>query len=521
MKEYKKLNTDILIIGAGVAGMSCALSLPDNLSIMLIAKGSDKDCSTYYAQGGIACVMSSDDSYQKHIQDTLIAGAGICDESIVKFVIQSAKGAITWLESQGVIFNRNANKTYHLTREGGHSERRILHSDDATGLEVHRALLDKVKSKKNIDLKYNMFAVDLLTNNNICNGARVLDKNNNNLILINSKKTLLASGGCSRVYQYSSNPYSSTGDGIAMAIRAGASISHLEFNQFHPTCLYHPKAYGLLLSEALRGEGAKLKLPDGNRFMDKYHKLAELAPRDIVTRAIDSEMKKYDLPCVYLDISHRDDAFIKSHFPNIYKNCLKFGFDLTKDPVPIVPAAHYSCGGVCVDKNAKTSICNLYAIGEVSYTGLHGANRMASNSLLECVVYALSASDYIKNNFKININSNISDESYISHKNNFDNYCLQELEIGLLSNLKLIKKIMWEHVGIIRSNKGLLLARKKLNKIYKDIRDIRNIKINNKANNLIYSYYECLNLLDVSLSIINSSLTRKESVGLHFVCDVC
>ena len=524
-------NIDIIIIGAGIAGMSCALRLPDNLSVMILAKGSHKDSSSYYAQGGIACVRFSDtgellepgDSYDLHIKDTLIAGAGICDANTVKFVIENANKAISWLEDQGVRFTKINNKP-HLTQEGGHSKRRVLHADDATGLEISKALLEKIKSKKNISINYNCFVTDLVVDNNICYGVKFIDQNKNIFRVMSAKKVVLASGGCSRVYQYSSNPHTSSGDGIAMAIRCGAKVSHMEFNQFHPTCLYHPNAFGFLLSEALRGEGAKLILPNGDRFMDKYHDLAELAPRDIVARAINSEIKNNNVKCVYLDISHREDNFIKKHFPNIYKKCLKFGFDLTKSPIPIIPAAHYSCGGICVDQNAKTSINNLYAIGEVSYSGLHGANRLASNSLLECVVYAFAAANNINNiknnmpniNFKSNFKSNLFDEIIDI---NLDINKNIKLERMLKSNINIIKQIMWERVGIIRSYDVLLSAEKDLNNIYKKLKDINNkhnFKSNIKAG---YIYFECLNLVQTCLWIIKSAILRKKSCGLHAICE--
>ena len=527
-------NIDVIIIGAGIAGMSCALRLPNNLSIMILAKGSHKDSSSYYAQGGIACVRSTStgeilepgDSYDLHIKDTLIAGAGICDINIVRFVIENANNAINWLESQGVKFTK-INSKPHLTQEGGHSKRRILHADDATGLEISRALLDKIKTKKNISINYNCFVTDLVVNNKICYGVKFIDQNKKNFRIMSAKKVVLASGGCSRVYKYSSNPYTSTGDGIAMAIRCGAKVSHMEFNQFHPTCLYHPDAFGFLLSEALRGEGAKLRLANGDRFMDKYHNLAELASRDIVARAIDSEIKNNNLQCVYLDISHREDNFIKKHFPNIYKKCLKFGFDLTKSPIPIIPAAHYSCGGICVDQNAQTSINNLYAIGEVSYTGLHGANRLASNSLLECVVYAFAAANNINNNiknnmpninFKSNFKSNLFDEIIDINLDKNKNKKIK-LEQVLKSNINIIKQIMWERVGIIRSYDILLSAEKDLNNIYIKIKNINN-KNNFKSDiQAGVSYFECLNLVQTCLWIIKSSCMRKESCGLHFVCE--
>ena len=499
------LNTDVLIIGSGAAGMSCALSLPSDLSVIILAKDKMQESSTRYAQGGIAAVIDKSDSYESHIKDTLRAGSGICDEKTVKFVVENAKDSINWLVDNGVKFTKYANlDKFHLTQEGGHTHRRVLHAADATGLEVQDSLASQVKNSSNIDVKENNLVIDLWVINGVCHGAFVLDLKTNEVYCINAKKVLLASGGASRVYKYSTNPEVSSGDGIAMAYRAGAKVSHMEFNQFHPTCLYHKNAKSYLLTEALRGEGAKLVLPSGERFMHLYHKQQELAPRDIVARAIDHQMKSNNLECVYLDISHKDESFIKEHFPNIYKRCLEFGFDLTKDPVPVVPAAHYTCGGVCVDKDAQTNIINLYAAGEVSYTGLHGANRMASNSLLECIVYAAAAAKSIKSSIR-------DDHNLKDIKKPYRNNILNNDHVLIHKYWRQIKDIMWLKAGIVRSEKALNHGLNRLLAIDK------NIKVLFKNNSLTKDLIELRNLSQVAILIVRSALSREVSVGLHYM----
>lgn len=549
------LNTDVLIIGSGAAGMSCALSLPSDLSIIMLAKDKMQESSTRYAQGGIAAVIDKSDSYESHIKDTLKAGAGICDENIVKFVVENAKDSINWLVANGVKFTKYANlDKFHLTQEGGHTHRRVLHAADATGLEVQVSLTNQVKAASNIEVKEDNLVVDLWVIDQVCHGAFVLDLKTNEVYCIKAKKVLLASGGASRVYKYSTNPEVSSGDGIAMAYRAGAKISHMEFNQFHPTCLYYKNkdAKSFLLTEALRGEGAKLVLPSGERFMHLYHKQQELAPRDVVARAIDHQMKSHKLECVYLDISHKDENFIKEHFPNIYKKCLEFDFDLTKDLVPVVPAAHYTCGGVCVDKDSKTNIINLYAAGEVSYTGLHGANRMASNSLLECIVYAAAAAKSIKKSISDTQNLLYSPMYFIDFYKSirfslfaihprFPRRSLAMTVLGIflckvshkvksinkpytnnISNKssslihkywREIKDIMWAKVGIVRSQSDLKLALNRLLAIDKDIQNIF------KNNMLTKDLYELRNLSQVAILIVRSAISREVSVGLHYMAE--
>jgi len=404
--------TDVLIIGSGAAGLTLALKVAEKYRVTVLSKGKLKEGSTLYAQGGIAAVFDEKkDSIDSHIDDTLNAGAGLCDEPAVRYTAEHAKECMQWLIDQGVPFDQFENKKgetkYHLTREGGHSHRRILHAADATGKAVQTTLIDQVLNHPNITLwaKYN--AVDLITTKklnpndtqapNRCVGAYVWNRKNESVEVIRANYVALATGGASKVYLYTSNPDVASGDGIAMAWRAGCSVTNMEFNQFHPTSLYHPDAQNFLITEAMRGEGAVLERADGSRFMPEFDSRAELAPRDIVARAIDFEMKRSGANCVYLNISHKDKDFIIEHFPTIYAKCLSVGIDITKSPIPVVPAAHYTCGGITTNTDAQTAIDNLFAVGEVAYTGLHGANRMASNSLLECIVYAHSAGEKILN----------------------------------------------------------------------------------------------------------------------------
>ncbi|MDR0481249.1 MAG: L-aspartate oxidase, partial [Gallionellaceae bacterium] len=381
---------DTLIIGSGLAGLSLALKLADHRRVAVVTKKSPMDSASAWAQGGIATVQAPDDTLAEHVQDTLTAGAGLCDETATRFVVEHAKPALDWLIAQGVPFTRNADDGgYHLTREGGHGHRRIIHAADATGMAVQETLVARASAHPNITLLNQHIAVDLITSrklgseDNRCLGAYILDCDKDEVVTIAARDTILATGGAGKVYLYTTNPDTATGDGVAMGWRAGCRVANMEFIQFHPTCLYHPHAKSFLISEAVRGEGGLLKLPDGTRFMPWHDDRAELAPRDIVARAIDFEMKKRGLDCVYLDISHKPEPFLKEHFPTIYARCLALGIDMTRQPIPVVPAAHYSCGGIVADLNARTDVGNLYAIGETACTGLHGANRLASNSLLE------------------------------------------------------------------------------------------------------------------------------------------
>lgn len=501
-------NFDVLILGSGVAGLSTALHLADKAaSIALICKGPLQEGSSYYAQGGIAAVLNEDDSIESHIEDTMNAGAGLCHRDAVEFTVTNAKSAIDWLIDLGVAFTRDNDNTYHLTKEGGHSARRIIHAEDATGKSVVGTLIDRVKAHANIQIFESHTAVDLLYQQEQCVGAYVYDEAQDKVETFGAKAVMLATGGASRVYLYSTNPAVSSGDGIAIAYRAGAKVANMEFNQFHPTCLYHPNAGSFLISEALRGEGAVLKLPDGERFMDRYHDKAELAPRDIVARAIDSEMKRLGVDCVYLDISHQDSKFVREHFPNIYERCLQLGIDITKEPIPVVPAAHYTCGGVMIDQNGRTSIAGLYAAGEVSSTGIHGANRMASNSLLECLVYAKSASEHIADNMLADSklpNLPEWDESQVVDSDE---------EIVIKQNWDELRQLMWNYVGIVRSNKRLERARRRIELLKQEV----------------FEYYghfrvskpllELRNLILIGELIVESAMQRHESRGLHFNVD--
>jgi L-aspartate oxidase len=393
---------DLLIIGSGAAGLSLALKIADHCQVIVLSKSTLSEGSTRYAQGGIAAVFDETDSITEHVQDTLIAGAGLCDEQVAHYTAKQAKPSMEWLIKHGMPFDQEKDEEgklhYHLTKEGGHSHRRILHAADATGEAVQVTLSEAVERHPNIHLFERYNALDLIKSKSTANhimGAYVWNRSKEKVEVIKSRFTTLATGGASKVYQYTSNPDVSSGDGIAMAWRAGCRVANMEFNQFHPTCLFHPEARNFLISEALRGEGAYLVDANGNRFMPKFDERAELAPRDIVARAIDFEMKRLGADCMYLDISHKSADFIVKHFPTIYRKCRSLGIDITRQPIPVVPAAHYSCGGIMTDLNGKTDISNLYAIGEVAYTGLHGANRMASNSLLECIVFAHACSDHI------------------------------------------------------------------------------------------------------------------------------
>lgn len=506
---------DVLIIGSGAAGLGLALRLPDELEIAVIAKKELIEGNTYYAQGGISAVLDEADSIDSHVADTLNAGAGLCDESAVRQVVKKGPENIQWLLDQGVIFTRDEppRTGYHLTREGGHSHRRVIHAADATGKEMENTLEAKVRAKSNIHLFENHNAIDLITadklgqKENRSLGCYVLDRKSGRVRAFLAKFTVLATGGASKVYLYTSNPDVATGDGIAMAWRAGCRVANMEFIQFHPTCLYHPHAKSFLITEALRGEGARLLLPDGRRFMPEFDERAELAPRDIVARAIDHEMKRLGADCVFLDISHKPADFIKSHFPTIYNKCLSFGIDITKEPIPVVPAAHYTCGGVVTDKRARTDIPNLFAIGEVAYTGLHGANRMASNSLLECLVYAQVASEEIVHNLPSTPLPEFVppwDESRVTDSDE---------EVVVSHNWDELRHFMWDYVGIVRSNKRLARARRRVNLLRHEIREYySNFRVTNDL-------LELRNLVDVAELIIQSAMRRRESRGLHYTLD--
>lgn len=512
---------DVLIIGSGAAGLSLALHLADHASVAVLSKNKLSSGSTSWAQGGIAAVLDDRDTKESHIEDTLNAGGGLCEYDVVKFVVDQGKDAINWLIENGADFTKDneidkkkaVEGDYHLTKEGGHSFRRVIHSADATGKEVQISLEKKVKAHPNITLFENHMAVDLISNDrrNIktqkCIGAYILNTKKGKVEVFRAKSSVLATGGASRAYLYTSNPDGATGDGIAMAWRMGCRVANMEFNQFHPTCLYHPETRTFLLTEALRGEGAFLKLPNGDRFMDRFDERGELAPRDIVAHAIDHEMKRLGVDCLYLDISHKDDDFIMEHFPTIYKRCLKLGFDLTKEPIPIVPAAHYTCGGVMTDLKAKTDVKNLYAIGEVAHTGLHGANRMASNSLLECLVFANAAGkDILKQIKKEKFNTKIKpwDETRVADSDE---------EVVVSHNWNELRHFMWDYVGIVRSTRRLQRAARRIEMLAGEIREYYS------AFRITPDLLELRNLVTVSDLIVHSALQRTESRGLHQTLD--
>ncbi len=505
---------DILIIGSGAAGLALALNLSKHAKIAVLSKNRLQDGSTWYAQGGIAAVLDNKDSIDDHVKDTIKAGGGLCHPDAVKFTVENSADAIAWLIEQGVNFTRNENNDdFHLTKEGGHSHRRIIHSTDATGKEVHSTLIERIKSSDNIDLFEQHIAVDLIQQADAsskrlrCSGAYVYSREQDRVSTFQAKIVILATGGASKAYLYTSNPDGASGDGIAMAWRSGCRIANMEFNQFHPTCLYHPKAKTVLLTEALRGEGAYLTLPNGERFMHRFDSQKELAPRDIVARAIDHEIKRLGCDHLYLDISHKPKEFIDTHFPNVKESCLTYGIDITKDPIPVVPAAHYTCGGIMVDKNGQTDLLNLYAIGETSFTGLHGANRMASNSLLECIVYARSAAEHIQQNIALIDETDTPKEWDESRVKDSDE------DVVIAHNWDELRRFMWDYVGIVRTQKRLERAQHRIKLLQREIADYySNYKV---GNDLI----ELRNLTTVAQLIIRSAMERKESRGLHYSLD--
>lgn len=518
MNTLPEHSCDVLIIGSGAAGLSLALRLADQHQVIVLSKGPVTECSTFYAQGGIAAVFDETDSIDSHVEDTLIAGAGICDRYAVEFVASNARSCVQWLIDQGVLFDThiqpNGEESYHLTREGGHSHRRILHAADATGREVETTLVSKAQNHPNIRVLERSNAVDLIVSDKIglpgtrrVVGAWVWNRNKETVETCHAKAVVLATGGASKVYQYTTNPDISSGDGIAMAWRAGCRVANLEFNQFHPTALYHPQARNFLLTEALRGEGAYLKRPDGTRFMPDFDERGELAPRDIVARAIDHEMKRLGADCMFLDISHKPADFIRQHFPMIYEKLLGLGIDLTKEPVPIVPAAHYTCGGVMVDDHGRTDVEGLYAIGEVSYTGLDGANRMASNSLLECLVYGWSAAEDISR--RMPYAHGVStlppwDESRVENPDE---------RVVIQHNWHELRLFMWDYVGIVRTTKRLERALRRITMLQQEIDEYyAHFRV---SNNLL----ELRNLVQVAELIVRCAMMRKESRGLHFTLD--
>jgi L-aspartate oxidase len=507
------LRFDTLIIGSGLAGLSLALKLADRQKVAIVTKKNLLDGASAWAQGGIAAVLTPDDSHAEHIKDTLTAGGGLCDPVTTRFVVERGATAVNWLIEQGVLFSKDehGNCDYHLTREGGHSHRRIIHAADATGKAVQQILSKNVLAHPNITVLEHHIAVDLITGKKIgldeqrCLGAYVLDTFSGDVRTLPADSTVLATGGAGKVYLYTTNPDTATGDGIAMGWRAGCRVSNMEFMQFHPTCLYHPHAKSFLISEAVRGEGGLLKLPDGTRFMPWHDERAELAPRDIVARAIDYEMKKRGLDCVYLDISHQPESFLREHFPTIHTRCLSLGIDIAKQPIPVVPAMHFTCGGLMTDLAARTDIKDLYAIGETACTGLHGANRLASNSLLECLVFAdAAAQDILGKSVKATPSLPAWDESRVTDAD----------ELVVIShNWDELRRFMWDYVGIVRTTKRLQRAAHRIRLLHEEINEYyRNFHVTSDL-------LELRNLVQTADLVVQSALARHESRGLHFSKD--
>ncbi|WP_373959072.1 L-aspartate oxidase [Vibrio gigantis] len=518
MNANREHQCDVLVVGSGAAGLSLALRVAEHAKVIVLSKGPRSEGSTYYAQGGIAAVFDESDSIESHVEDTQIAGAGLCEEDTVQFIAENAKECVQWLIDGGVPFDKDENSTegqpkYHLTREGGHSHRRILHAADATGMAMQTSLQDNVNNHPNIEIFERHNALDLITEDKIGGskdkviGAYIWNRNQEHVETVRAKFVVLATGGASKVYQYTSNPDVSSGDGIAIAWRAGCRVANLEFNQFHPTCLFHPEARNFLLTEALRGEGAYLRRPDGSRFMKDFDERGELAPRDVVARAIDFEMKRLGADCMYVDISHKPEEFITAHFPMIHTRLMDLGIDMTKEPIPIVPAAHYTCGGVMVNKQGQTDLTNLYAIGEVSYTGLHGANRMASNSLLECVVYAWAAAkDIVENIDQSQLCAELPawDESQVTNSDE---------EVIIQHNWHELRLFMWDYMGIVRTDKRLERALRRIQMLQQETHEYYSyFKV---SNNLL----ELRNLLQVAELMVRCAMQRKESRGLHYTLD--
>ncbi|MXY14661.1 MAG: L-aspartate oxidase [Proteobacteria bacterium] len=513
---------DVLIIGSGAAGLSLALRIDPSIQVAVPSTASLDAGSTAWAQGGISAVIDEGDSIDQHMADTVDAGVGLCDENAVYHTVVHGKEMIAWLTDLGIRFTREKGadgKSYlHLTREGGHTQRRVVHAADATGRAIQNTLIRAVSEKAHIQVFEQHITIDLITTHklpgapgagaeNRCVGAYVLDTGKQRVETFRARHVVLATGGANKVYLYTSNPDGSSGDGIAMAWRAGCRIANMEFMQFHPTCLYHPNAKSYLITESVRGEGGRLLLPDGSDFMHEFDSRGVLAPRDIVARAIDHKMKKLGIDCVYLDISHKPKKFIQQHFPNVYARCLKLGYDMCREPVPVVPAAHYTCGGVMTDLKGRTDVSHLYAIGETTHTGLHGANRMASNSLLECLVFANATSQEINaDNHPQAFDWNIPpwDESRVTEPDE---------EIVVAHNWDELRRFMWDYVGIVRTTKRLQRAKRRVDLLISEIDEYySNFRVNGDL-------IELRNITLVADIIIKSALSRKESRGLHYTLD--
>ena len=519
-----EIKTDFLVIGSGIAGLSFALQAARSRTVAIVTKKEKMEGSTNYAQGGIASVLDPEDSFDLHINDTLKSGDGLCHEDIVKMVVRDGPQRIRELITMGVHFShqRKNKQNLDLGREGGHSKRRIVHTKDLTGREVESILLERAEENKNIRIYENHMAIDLITKSKMikrgiltsessqtCWGAYVLDHNQNRVLTFLSRISVLASGGAGKVYRYTTNPDIATGDGIAVGYRSGVKVANMEFVQFHPTCLYHPLAKNFLISEAVRGEGGILVDKEGKRFMEKYHPLKDLAFRDVVARSIDMELKKSGDDCVYLDISHRSKDFIKDRFPHIYKTCLKFHIDITKEPIPVVPAAHYVCGGLLTDENGLTNLNNLYAIGEVACTGLHGANRLASNSLLEALVFARRAATKSFQDFEEKKDLPFPGAPLWDPGSATDS---EELVV-VSHNWDEIRRLMWNYVGIVRTNNRLARAKRRIDNIQKEIKEYYWDFI------VIRDLLELRNIAQVAELIITSASLRKESRGLNYNLD--
>ena len=503
---------DVVILGRGAAGLATALHLPSSFRVALLSKGDVRQSSTYWAQGGMAAVLHARDSVSAHVEDTLKAGAGLCHRDAVEFTVSRSRATVDWLASIGVDFDLrqdvdpSSTPEYHLAQEGGHSHRRIVHAADRTGGAIGAVLEARAAEAQNIDLLGGRIGVDLVLRDGQCRGVYAFNEALDSVELFEARAVVLATGGASKVYLYTSNPDGASGDGIAMAWRAGCRVANLEFNQFHPTCLYHPDAKSFLITEAMRGEGARLLLPGGERFMPRFDERAELAPRDIVARAIDHEMKRLGLDCVHLDISHRDADAVRSHFPTIDQRCRDLGIDITRDPIPVVPAAHYTCGGVVVDCHGSSDLSGLYAIGECSFTGLHGANRMASNSLLECLVYAQSAAQHIAARAASDAPGTLAawDESQVTDSDE---------DVVISHNWDELRRFMWDYVGIVRTDKRLQRALRRVELLQGEIAEYySNYKVSKDL-------LELRNLAQVAELMIRCAVQRHESRGLHYTLD--